>query len=394
MMKNRFYQYILGVIFVILFFPASAAAESSRSLVEEGNKAFAQEDYGASWEHYNKAAEMEPESAIVMFNMGDALYKQEKFAEAFNAFEQAAAKALQNNDRMLEARSRYNMGNSSFRKAEKLLQENPEMALAEYKRSSEYYQAAAKLDPDFTDAAHNLEASRIAARQIEEMIRQQKQEARQQEQQKQDIAKKLENLQQEQQDAAEQTNKLDQSRQQEGAKGETAEQEGQLAENQEDITERTRNTGEELDELSQGKRSEESAETAQHHINKAVEKQQEAEKKLEQGRLSEAHEDQLAASRELQEALKKLEQDQKNRQEQEESGGKEQESAPKQAAAQQEQQEQESQADNAGQQEEQVSESTTHGDVSPEDIINEELENKKYRSARGGTGYEPVDKDW
>jgi tetratricopeptide (TPR) repeat protein len=393
-MKNRFYQYILGVIFVMLFFPASSSAESSRSLVEEGNKAFAQEDYGASWEHYNKAAEMEPESAIVMFNMGDALYKQEKFAEAFNAFEQAAAKALQNNDRMLEARSRYNMGNSSFRKAEKLLQENPEMALAEYKRSSEYYQAAVKLDPDFTDAAHNLEASRIAARQIEEVIRQQKQEAQQQEQQKKDIAEKLENLQQEQQDAAEQTNKLDQSRQQEGAKGETAEQEGQLAENQEDITERTRNTNEELDELSQGKRSEESAETAQHHINKAVEKQQEAEKKLEQERLSEAHEDQLAASRELQEALKQLEQDQKNRQEQEESGGKEQESAPKQAAAQQEQQEQESQADNAGQQEEQVSESTTHGDVSPEDIINEELENKKYRSARGGTGYEPVDKDW
>ena len=36
---------------------------------------------------------------------------------------------------------------------------------------------------------------------------------------------------------------------------------------------------------------------------------------------------------------------------------------------------------------------TPAGD-SPEDIINEELENRKYRSVRGTTGYKPVDKDW
>ena len=394
-MKIRFYQYILGFIFVILFFPVAGDAESARSLIEKGNEAFGQGDYSASLEHYNKAAEMEPDSAIVLFNRGDALYRQEKYAEALNVFEQAAAKALQNNDRMLEAQSRYNMGNSSFHEAEKLRQENLEMSLAEYKRSSQYYQSAAKLDPDFTDAAYNLEASRIAVKQVEELMRKQRQEAQQNEQLKQNIAKELENLQKEQQDAAEQSSESDQSRQQEGSENKETGQSEQLAENQKSITDRTREAGQKLEKMSQDKDAELSNEMAREHVKKAVEKQEEAEKELQQNKLSEAHENQQEASRELQKALQQLAQNQDQEQNKDKSGRQEEGAAEKQKAEQQEQNEQQTLADEAGQQEEQSpAVSENYGDVSPEDIINEEIENKKYRSVRGKTGYDPVDKDW
>jgi len=393
-MQRPFIQ-LASFLFIFFLLPSLTTAESARGLVEEGNKTFAGGDYAASLEQYNKAAAIEPDSAIILFNKGDVLYKQGKFAEALNAFEQAAAKAMQSNDRTLEAQSRYNMGNSSFQKGENLKQEDPETALSEYKRSSEYFQSAVKLNPDFTDAAHNLEASRIAAKQVEELIRQQKQEARQQEQQKQEIAEELENLQKEQQGAAEQSKDLDQSGQQEEAKHEGAEQAQQLAQNQKSITGRTREAGKKLDELGQSQNTQPADEKAREHVNKAVEKQEEAEKKLEQNKLSEAHGDQQEASRELQKALQQLEQKNDHEQGKDESGRQGQATGKKQETGQQKQSEQQTAAEEAGQQIDEIpQDSESYGEVNPEDIINEELENKKYRTVRGKAGYKPVEKDW
>ena len=386
---------LASFLFIFFLIPSFAAAESARSLVEKGNEIFSQGDYGASLEQYDKAAEREPDSAIILFNKGDALYKQEKFDEALNIFEQAAAKAMQDNNRTLEAQSRYNMGNSSFYKAEILKQQNPETALADYKRSSEFYQSAVILDPDFTDAAHNLEASRMAARQVEELIRQQKQEAQQQEQQKKDIAKELENLQKDQQDAAEQSSKRDQSRQQPGAKNERTGQAQQLAEKQKSITDRTRQAGEKLEELGQEKNSQPSDGKSREHVKKAVAKQEEAERKLDQNKLSEAHEKQQEASRELQKALQQLEQNKDEGQGKDKSGRPGQETSIKQENRQQEQNEQQAAAEEGEEKSDEMpTDVEKFGDVNPEDIINQELENKKYRSVRSKTGYQPVEKDW
>ena len=395
LMRRLFIQ-LAGFLFILFLLPSLTTAESARGLVEEGNKTFAGGDYAASLEQYNKAAEIDPDSAIILFNKGDALYKQGKFAEALNAFDQAAAKAMQSNDRTFEAQSRYNMGNSSFQKGEKLKQKDLETALAEYKRSSEYFQSAVKLNPDFTDAAHNLEASRIVAKQVEELIRLQKQEARQQEQQKQEIAEELENLQKEQQGAAEQSKDLDQSGQQEEAKHEGVEQAQQLAENQKSITDRTREAGKKLDELGQSQNTQPGNEKAREHVNKAVEKQEEAEKKLEQNKLSEAHEDQQEASRELQKALERLEQENDREQGNDEPGRQGQEIDNKKETEQQKQSEQQTAAEEAGQQIDEITppDSESYGEVNPEDIITEELENKKYRTVRGKAAYEPVEKDW
>jgi len=319
-MKKLLLNNFIFFVFSLLLLPNHVAAESAKNLVENGNKAFARGDYETSLENYNKAAEAEPDSAVVLFNKGDAFYKQENYAEALNLFEQAAENAREKNDRRMEAQSRYNMGNSSFRQAENLQQQDPETALADYKRSSEYFQSAAKLDPDFTDATYNLETSRIAAKKVEELIRRKKQEAQQQAQQKQDMAKDLQNLQKEQQEAADKSGELNRSQQQ-GIKDQAQEQTKKLAENQKSLTDRTRNTADKLEKLGQNKNPESSENKAGEHINKAVAKQEASEKNLQQNNLSKAQKEQQEASRELQKALAQLEEDQDKNKNKEKSGG-------------------------------------------------------------------------
>jgi len=391
-MQKLFSLHIFGALFMLLLVPGLACAESARSLVESGNEAFRQGDFATALDNYEKAAASEPDSAVVLFNRGDALYRQEKYDEALNVFEGAAAKAMADNDPMLEAQSRYNMGNSAYREAERYRQEDLQKAYETFKRSSGYYQSALKLNSNLPEAAHNLEAARIAAKQVEELIRKQEEKAQQGEQQKQEIAKDLQNLQKEQQDAAEQSRDLAQSQEQEGSDSETAQQ----AANQESITARTRETGEKLEQMSQDQQVEPSDEMAREHVKRAIAKQEEAQKNLQQNKPSEAHEDQQEAARELQKALQQLEQGQDNGEKKESAGQKE--SSAKAEADQQkqpEQPEQQNSAEEAGQQNEEVpAVSGAPAGESPQDIINEELENRIDRSVRGATGYKAVDKDW
>jgi len=394
-MPRLFSQIISSIVSLTLLLTGVAWAESARSLIDAGNKAFEQSNYELSLEKYDKAAEAVPDSAIVLFNRGDVLYKQEKFTEALNAFEQAAAKALADDDRVLAARSRYNMGNSLFRRAQELRREKPEMALEEFKRSSGYYQSALELDPEFTDAAYNLETSRIATKQVEELIRQQKREAQQQERQKQDIARELENLQQEQQAAAEDSSELDKARQQQGVENKGTGQTGQLAENQQSITDRTTASGEKLEQLTQDADADPADEMAREHVKRAIEKQEEAEKNLQQDDLTAAHANQQAASRELQKALQQLEQNSDREKGEDSSAPQGEETEKKQGAEQQKLMADQSPVEETEQQGGQNPPiSGSYGDMSPEDIINEEIENQKYRSMGGTSGYKPVERDW
>jgi len=384
-MQKLYIQFAVFLIILCLL-PGYLFADSAHSLVESGNEAFSQGDYAAAFESYEKAAASGADSAIILFNKGDALYKQDKFAEALDVFEQATAKAVENKDQALEAQSRYNMGNSAFRKAEGLSRENPQMALEEYKRSSGYYQAAVKLNPDLSEAGHNLEVARMAARQIEDLIRQQQQQSRQQAQQRQDIARELENLQQEQQHAAEQSKDLGQPQKQQSVDHDAEQQAG----HQRSITERTRRAEEKLERLRQEQNSQFSEDKVREHLNRAIAKQEEAEKKLLGNDMSEAYENQQDAAGELQKALQQLVQGRE--QEQKSENTKQEPESRKDGAEQQEQQASEEAAGESNNQR-QPGDASLSGE-SPEDILNEEIENRKYRSVRGGTGYKPVDRDW
>ena len=147
---------------------------------------------------------------------------------------------------------------------------------------------------------------------------------------------------------------------------------------------------EKLKQLNEQTEPEPSAEKARKHLQRAVEKQLEAARDLHNNETARASEKQQEAAGELRQARRQLAEEQKNGREKEASGNH---GAGSETEA--EQQKQQAQEQVTGQQSREASPlPETYGKESPEDIINEELQNKRSRSAGGKTGYKQVEKDW
>ena len=172
-----------AVFLVALGMPGSIQAQTHRSLVQDGNEAFTGEKYPDAEAEYKKALQDYPDSRIAQFNLGDAYYKQQRYDEARQAFNNYAASAGEGSD---ASRGFYNMGNTFFQSGN-------------LEESIEAYKQALRLNPADEDARHNLE-----------IARRKKQE---QQQQKKDKQKQEQNKEQ-QQDQQQGQNKQDQQQQQ------------------------------------------------------------------------------------------------------------------------------------------------------------------------------------
>jgi len=98
-------------------------------------------------------------------------------------------------DGTIEAKARFNQGNASFRKAESLIPSDLNSALENCKKSVSYYQDALELEPEFREAAENIETVRYTMKSILDQIEQQK---KQSEEENQDKSKDTEKKQPEQ----------------------------------------------------------------------------------------------------------------------------------------------------------------------------------------------------
>ncbi len=183
----------LGILCIpLLFLPVWAAADSARSLVQEGNAAYEQGKFEDALKAYEKAETSAPDASEILFNKGAVYYQQKDYDKAMEAFEQAGMKTK---DAKLEAKSQFNMGNCTFHKAESLMQEKPEDALKALAKSVRYFQHAAELDPAMHEAKQNVEVTRLAIHTIQEAMKAQEEAAKQQ----QELKEKLEKLIQDQQ---------------------------------------------------------------------------------------------------------------------------------------------------------------------------------------------------
>lgn len=162
----------LGLVLFAAMISQSFAQGAGRRQIVEGNKHYAENKFDEANDKYRDAEVANPESPIVHFNIGDALYKKRKYEEALQAYSKALQKS---NDVKLQAQAYYNRGNTLFR-----LNKWPESILE--------YQQALKLDPNDNDAKYNLEYVRTkikenAQKQPQDQQQQQQQQQNQQEQQ-------------------------------------------------------------------------------------------------------------------------------------------------------------------------------------------------------------------
>jgi Ca-activated chloride channel homolog len=129
---------IICLAFMLL--PLLLYSQSDKKFIRQGNREYNKEKYQESEVSYRKAIDDNRRSPDAVFNIGDALYKQNKYDEAAKQF---AENVNMNEDREKKAAGLYNLGNS-FLQSGKL------------KESIDAYKGSLKLVPDNFEAKYNL----------------------------------------------------------------------------------------------------------------------------------------------------------------------------------------------------------------------------------------------
>ncbi len=134
-------QKILYTILLLLVGSAAMAQQMpERREVRRGNSLYNKGEYNAATERYERAARLAPEQFEPLYNLGNALYKAERYEAAEVQMLKAAADTLRTAEERAEAL--YNLGNVQFRQKK-------------YKEALESYRNSLRLNPSDMEAKYN-----------------------------------------------------------------------------------------------------------------------------------------------------------------------------------------------------------------------------------------------
>jgi tetratricopeptide (TPR) repeat protein len=155
---------------VLLLFACGIApvlfAQSAHSWLRDGDKSYESQNFPEAEVNYRRALEKE-KSTQGTYNLGNSIYRQERFDEAAKHYESSAIKA---DDKTTKAKAFHNLGNSYFQKKQ-------------YDKSVEAYKNALRLNPNDMDTKRNLTLALEQLR-VQQQQQQQQQNKQQQQQQK------------------------------------------------------------------------------------------------------------------------------------------------------------------------------------------------------------------
>ncbi|MEK7274799.1 MAG: tetratricopeptide repeat protein [Candidatus Desantisbacteria bacterium] len=120
--------------FLVILCASHAFCLPFESNITKGNRFYCKTKFKQAGELYSKTA-----ADIAAYNLGNALYKQKKFAESERMFNTLT----RTKNEKLKEKVYYNLGNSQFRQED-------------YKSAVRSYEMATKLNPADKEAKHNL----------------------------------------------------------------------------------------------------------------------------------------------------------------------------------------------------------------------------------------------
>ena len=185
------------LLFVFMIISATLNAQADKKLIRKGNREYEKNKFSDSEISYRKAIDNNKQSPDAVFNVGDALYKQNKFEEAGKQF---VENTNQNDDKVKKSAGLYNLGNSLL-KANKL------------QESIDAYKNSLKLRPDNREAKYNLSYAQDLLKQQQEQQKKQQQDKDKQNQNK-DKNKKDQNKDQKDQNDKNKDQQKDQNKNQ------------------------------------------------------------------------------------------------------------------------------------------------------------------------------------
>ena len=181
-----------------------AYAQREAGDVRHGNKQYRKQNFTEAEVDYRRALDTNKDSYEAHYNLGDALFKQDKYAEAQKEFETAARMLEPKKDKERTSKAMHNIGNCCF-------------AQQQYDKAVAAYQESLRANPKDNDTRYNLVKAM-------EMLQQQQQQEQQQQQNQDQQQQQQQEQQQEQQEQEQQDQQQQQQEQQDQMDKETAEQ--------------------------------------------------------------------------------------------------------------------------------------------------------------------------
>ena len=164
MMRNR----TIGIILLLLTAISVSAQKAERDYIRKGNRAYKDSTYVNAEVNYRKAIDVNPKSAISMYNLGNTLMQQNKLQEAM---EQFVAATKMEKDKGNLAQIYHNMG-VIFHSGK------------DYAKAVEAYKESLRNNPKDNETHYNLALAQKMLKDQEQ--NQQNQDQNQQDQQNQD----------------------------------------------------------------------------------------------------------------------------------------------------------------------------------------------------------------
>jgi len=209
-----------------------------RALNEKGNKALAEDKADEALKYYKDAEVEKPKQSVLDYNIGSALYKQNKYPEAVQRY----TRALNTDDPKFQADAYYNSGNALFR-------------AQQYAEAINAYKKCLEINANDGDAKYNLELARVKLK--EQAQKQDKQQQKQQnDQDKQD--QQQDQQQQDQQDQKQNPqDQQDQQKQQEQQQQQDQQEQQKNGQQQQDQQENDQEQQQQQDEQQNGDQNQE-----------------------------------------------------------------------------------------------------------------------------------------
>lgn len=168
--------------------------------VRKGNRSYGKENYTESEVHYRRGLDKKSDSFEAHFNLGDALFRQEKYPEALEQYVEAE-KCLKADEDLREeqlnrrlADTYHNIGNACYQ------QQQFDQAVAAYQQSLRH-------NPKDDETRYNLVKAMQQLKQQQQQQQNQNQQNQQQQQQEQQQQEQQQDQQQQQQQNEQQMDK-------------------------------------------------------------------------------------------------------------------------------------------------------------------------------------------
>lgn len=168
--------FLLIVILCFFIVPCYAGSRAKKE-VKKGNLLYNKGEFQDALKKYEEALLDNPDSDVVNFNLGSALYKTNDYKKAITHFE----KSLVSDDESLEQNASYNVGNTKYKYG--IAQEGTDLnsAVDLLRQSLRHYERAMELDPEDEDAKYNYEFVKEELKRLEEMQQKQQSQEKQEE---------------------------------------------------------------------------------------------------------------------------------------------------------------------------------------------------------------------